>query len=130
MVIMTENEAYIRKGDIYYVFLGKEQNGHIQSGGKTGFRPCIIVNNKIACAYSPVLLVVPITTSVARKHSKMPTHLFLEDPLPRKSVATFEQILTVNRGQLGHKIGTLSEEFMQKANEKLKIAFGLSQQFA
>lgn len=130
MVIMTENEAYIRKGDIYYVFLGKEQNGHIQSGGKTGFRPCIIVNNKIACAYSPVLLVVPITTSVARKHNKMPTHLFLGDPLPRKSVATFEQILTVNRGQLGHKIGTLSEEFMQKANEKLEIAFGLSQQFA
>ena len=39
--MMTEKE-YIRKGDIFYVELGTERNGHIQNGGSSGTRPCIV----------------------------------------------------------------------------------------
>ena len=123
--MMTEKD-YIRKGDIFYVELEKERHGHIQSGT----RPCIIVNNQVACIYSPVLLVVPITSSNLKKQKNMPTHLIIEDLLPKKSVATFEQILTVNRFQLRNKIGNLSEDLMKAANEKLEIAFGLTPQYA
>lgn len=128
--MMTNTTEYIRKGDIFYVELGTEKNGHIQSGGDSGVRPCIIVNNQIACSYSPILLVVPITSSEAKKKKHMPTHLVIDKPLPRKSVATFEQVLTINRYQLQDKIGSLSEELMQAANKKLEIAFGLIPQFA
>ena len=127
--MMTE-EKYIRKGDIFYVQLGTEKNGHIQSGGTTGVRPCIIVNNQVACTYSPILLVVPITSSEGKKKKHMPTHLVIDKLLPKKSVATFEQVLTINREQLQNKIGSLSEELMQVANKKLEIAFGLVPQFA
>lgn len=127
--MMTEKE-YIRKGDIFYVELGTERNGHIQNGGSSGTRPCIVVNNQVACIYSPVLLVVPITSSNLKKQKNMPTHLIIEDLLPKRSVATFEQVLTVNRFQLKDKIGNLSDDLMKAANEKLEIAFGLTPQYS
>ena len=127
--MMTENQ-YITKGSIYFVNLGCERNGSVQNGGKTGFRPCIVMHNKIACVFSPVLLVVPITSSYGRIKAKMPTHLVIEEGLSKKSVAMFEQVLTVNRSQLSDKICTLSDDLLEQANEKLKIAFGLCPEYA
>ena len=127
---MTEENTYIRKGDIYFVNLGKERNGHVQNGGSTGLRPCIIVNNRIACKVSPVLLVVPITSSANKTAKNMPTHMEINGILPKDSVALFEQVLTVNRYQLQNKIANLPEKLMTQADEKLKIAFGLVPNFA
>ena len=127
---MTEENTYTRKGDIYFVNLGKERNGHVQNGGSTGSRPCIIVNNRIACKVSPVLLVVPITSSANKTAKNMPTHMEINVILPKDSVALFEQVLTVNRYQLQNKIANLPEKLMTQADEKLKIAFGLVPNFA
>lgn len=126
---MTEND-YIRKGDIFYVELGTKREGHIQNGGSTGMRPCIIMNNNIACRFSPTLLVVPITSSNIKRHKNMPTHLLLENIVQKESIATFEQVLTVNRYQLRNKVGSLPENLIIAADEKIKIAFGLVPQFA
>ena len=128
--MMTETTNYIQKGSIFYVFLGKERNGHVQNGGLTGFRPCIVINNKVACAVSPVLLVVPITSSDCKHAKELPTHLDLGDTLKKHSVAMFEQILTVNRYQLRSKITNLSEDLIEAADEKLKISLGLIPNYA
>ena len=128
--MMTETAKYIRKYDIFYVMLGKYRNGHVQNGGSTGFRPCIIINNQVACAVSPVLLVVPITSSDVKHAKELPTHLDLGDTLKKHSVAMFEQILTVNRYQLRSKITNLSEDLIEAADEKLKISLGLIPQYA
>lgn len=127
---MTGKTTYIRKGSIFYVELGSERNGHVQNGGSTGFRPCIIVSNRVACKVSPVLLVVPITSSTNKTAKNMPTHMDLKGVLEKDSVALFEQVLTVNRYQLHNKITNLPEKLMVQADEKLKIAFGLVPQFA
>ena len=127
---MTDKGNYIRKGDIFYVYLGNERNGHVQCGGLNGMRPCIVVNNKIACIHSPVLLVVPITSSEGKRQKSLPTHLDLQDLLPKKSVAMFEQVLTVNREQLSDKIGSVSDSMISRINQKLENAFGLCPQFA
>ena len=127
---MTENNKYIRKGDIFYVYLGNERNNHVQSGGANGMRPCIIVNNNIACVYSPILMVVPITSSERKRQKSLPTHLDLQDLLPKKSVAMFEQVLTINREQLSSKIGNVPTEMISKIDQKLEIAFGLCAQFS
>ena len=125
MIVMTETTTYIRKGDIFYVYLGTEKNGHVQSGGLSGMRPCIIVNNDIACIYSPILLVVPITSSKNKMLKHLPTHLKLNNILQKESIAMFEQILTINRDQLSTKIGNIPAEMISKVNQKLEISFGL-----
>ena len=122
---MTNNGICVKKGDIFYVYLGTLKNGHVQCGGLNGMRPCIIVNNKDACIHSPVLLVVPITSSEVKRQKHLPTHLELCDILPKKSVAMFEQVLTVNRDQLFDKIGNIPDEMISIVNQKLKISFGL-----
>ena len=127
--MMTEMNSYIRKYDIFYVYLGSERNGSVQNGGSTGIRPCIVINNKVACAVSPVLLVVPITSSNGKHAKEMPTHLDLGDTLKKHSVAMFEQILTVNRYQLKSKIANLPENLIKAADEKLKISLGLIPQY-
>ena len=128
--MMTETKNYIHKYDIYYVDLGTERNGHIQNGGSTGFRPCLIINNQVACNVSPVLLVVPITSSNIKHHKELPTHLDLGDTLRKHSVATFEQILTVNRYQLRSKIANLSTDLITAAEEKIRISLGLVPEYA
>lgn len=122
--------TYIRKYDIFYVYLGSERNGNVQNGGSTGIRPCIVINNKVACAVSPVLLVVPITSSNVKHAKELPTHLDLGDTLKKHSVAMFEQILTVNRYQLRSKIANLPENLIKAADEKLKISLGLVSNYA
>ncbi len=128
--MMTGTNTYIRKYDIFYVYLGSERNGSVQNGGSTGIRPCIVINNKVACAVSPVLLVVPITSSNGKHAKELPTHLDLGDTLKKHSVAMFEQILTVNRYQLKSKIASLSENLIEAADEKLKISLGLIPKYA
>ena len=129
---MTGTKTYIEKGSIYYVFLGttNDKKDHVQNGGTSGYRPCIVMSNKVACSVSPVLLVVPITSSNGKQSKSMPTHLELDNILPKKSVALFEQVLTVNRYQLCGKIASLSEDLLEEANRKIMISFGLVPQYA
>lgn len=130
LILMTETKNYISKGDIYFVELGSERNGSVQNGGATGVRPCVIMANKVACEVSPVLLVVPITSSFGKHRKGMPTHLELGNTLPKKSVALFEQVLTVNRYQLRDKVARLSDDLLEEANKKIMISFGLVPQYA
>ena len=129
---MTESKTYIEKGSIYYVFLGttNDKNDPVQNGGATGVRPCIVMSYKVACEVSPVLLVVPITSSFGKHRKGMPTHLELGNTLPKKSVALFEQVLTVNRYQLRDKVAKLSDDLLEEANKKIMISFGLVPQYA
>ena len=122
---MKYSNNLVRKGDIFYVDLGTEKNGHIQNGGEDGFRPCIVMTNQIACKVSPVLIVVPITSSSDKLAKELPTHMRLGTLLGKPSVATFEQILTVNRYQLENKVARLPKEMMEIAYEKLKISLGI-----
>ncbi len=116
----------VNKGDIFFVNLGTERNGHVQNGGGTGKRPCIIVANSKACQVSPTLIVVPITSSPIKIAKELPTHMKLGSLLEVPSIATFEQILTVNRYQLKDKIATLTPDMMITAHQKLQISLGMT----
>lgn len=132
LIFMMTDTTYIEKGSIYYVYLGtaRDKNDHVQTGGASGYRPCIVMSNKVACNVSPVLLVVPITSSFGKHRKGMPTHLELGNTLPKKSVALFEQVLTVNRYQLRDKVAKLSDDLLEEANKKIMISFGLVPQYA
>lgn len=123
---MNYSNTTIKKGDIFYVDLGTERNGHVQNGGDTGERPCIIIANSKACQVSPVLIVVPITSSPKKLRKELPTHMKLGSLLDEPSVATFEQILTVNRYQLKNKIARLTTDMMTTAHKKLQISLGMT----
>ena len=125
---MTDT-TYIRRGDIYYVNLGSgsARQGSIQHG----IRPCVVCGNNLQNKYSEVIMISPITSS--RKKKPIPTHLELkaeECNLKVDSTVLFEQIITIQKSQLLGKVASLSDDIMEKVNDKLKISFGLVPAFA
>jgi mRNA interferase MazF len=76
-------------------------------------------------------MISPITSS--RNKKSIPTHLELkaeECNLKTDSTVLFEQIITIQKSQLREKISSLSDDIMQKVNDKLMISLGIAPAFA
>ena len=106
--------------EIYFADL-KDADGNIQGG----IRPVIVVGNDIGNKYSPIAMVVPVT-SKNKKH--MPTHVYIgtEDTgLKYKSIALTEQAMPISKERLRDKVGKLNESYMSKVDFALSVTFGL-----
>ena len=107
------------RGDIYYAdldpVLGSEQGG---------IRPVLIIQNDAGNRFSPTVIVAAITSA---KKNNLPTHIALDpiEGLYKKSVVLLEQVRTLDKRRLKNKIGTISQENLQKVNEALMISVGL-----
>ena len=118
---MYYNEE-LRKFDVIYCDLGNNK-GSIQSSR----RYCIVVSNNRCCKHSPVITVVPCTTSQTK--AKIPTHLPVEakDGLKEPSIILGEQILTINKMDIQKKCGHISDKDVQEGiNNILRIQLSLN----
>lgn len=116
------NNTVITRGSIIMVDLPMSNNS-IQGG----LRPCLVVSNDKGNQYSPVLIVVPITSRQTKK--PMPTHFHIEpsltNGLTRKSIALAEQIITIGKEMVTDVIGELNLAEMNLFNNKLKKSLNL-----
>lgn len=115
------SRVIIKRGDIYYADLspviGSEQGG---------VRPVLVVQNDIGNRYSPTVIIVAITSQINK--AKLPTHVEIKGSdygLPKDSVLLLEQIRTIDKRRLEEKIGHVTEDIMEKANEALLVSLGL-----
>jgi mRNA interferase MazF len=97
----------IRQGDIFWVDLGDP------SGSEPGYRhPHVVIQNNVFNLSRISTVVVCALTSNLRR-AQAPGNVLLEIDeanLPKQSVVNVSQIFTVDKMQLGEKIGTLSTE--------------------
>lgn len=95
----------IKQGDIYWIDPGEP------SGSEPGYRhPFVVVQNNIFNRSNIENVVVCVVTSNL-KRAKSPGNVLLipgEGGLPEQSVINISQIYTVDREDLGKKIGSLS----------------------
>lgn len=93
----------IKAGDVYLCDFSTSKVGSMQGG----LRPCIIVDNRMACSFSPCIHCVPLTSQI-KKH--MPLHYELStDFLDKKSIALCEQYTLVDKSQLVELIGNITQ---------------------
>lgn len=81
-------------------------NGSMQSG----MRPCIIVDNNMAGAYSPCIHCVPLTSKDKRQfimHYELTSDE--QSGLDEPSIALCEQYTLVDKSQLHKKIGQVTK---------------------
>lgn len=109
----------VQRGDIFVVDLspviGSEQGGE---------RPSLVVQNNTGNRFSPTIIVAAISGKI--KKPKLPTHIAVSKGsygLLKDSVVMLEQIRTVDRKRLVHKVGHADAEFMKKVDRALKISF-------
>lgn len=116
-------EEQLNRGDLYYADLRFLTIGSEQAG----IRPVVIIQNNIGNAYSPTVIIAPITSKVVVK-AKLPTHVSLEASykrLPKKSNILTEQIRVIDKSRLKRYIGTLDNAEIKALNKAIVIALGL-----
>ena len=108
----------IRQGDIYWVDLGEP------TGSESGFRhPHVVVQNDVFNrSRIQTAVVCALTTNLRR--AEAPGNVLLEPEearLPKQSVANVSQIFTVDKRQLGEKIGTLDALRVREILEGIQL---------
>jgi mRNA interferase MazF len=111
----------IKRGDIFYADLspvvGSEQGG---------VRPVLVVQNDVGNKYSPTVIVAAITSQIDK--ARLPTHVEVtaeKTGLERNSVILLEQVRTIDKQRLTHKIAHLEAEIMERVSAALEISLGL-----
>ena len=111
----------IKRGEIYYADLSP-----VEGSEQGGIRPVLIVQNDIGNQYSPTTIILAITSQINK--AKLPTHVELpkeKTGLERDSVILAEQVRTIDKSRLQHKVTVLSNEIMEKVNRAVEISLGL-----
>lgn len=116
-------ERIFQRGDIFYCNLPTQDNEcHIQYG----YRPVVVVQNDIGNKYSPTLLIVPLTS---KRKPNIPTHTIIDSPeanLRYNSTLLCEQIMTINKTDIGGYIGHLSISEEENMNKALVVSMSLN----
>lgn len=109
----------VNAGEIYTCDFGNNY-GSVQSG----VRPCVVIDNTNACAFSPCIHCVPLTT---QNKKDLPLHyeLFQKDYacLESDSIVLCEQYTLIDKAQLGDKIGRVAQIDLIKIIELCKKNF-------
>lgn len=108
----------IRQGDVFWI----ELEG--PSGSEPAYRhPHVVIQNNIFNASRiNTVVVCALTSNLIRAQS--PGNVLLkkgEANLPKKSVVNISQIFTINKSDLGTKIGTLSKERVLRILEGVRL---------
>lgn len=115
------NSLEITRGTIVMVDLPLG-NGSVQGGT----RPAVVISNDKGNKFSPVLIVVPLTSRVKKY---MPTHHTIEpsvlNGLSKTSIALAEQIITVGKDMVRNVVGTLEEMDINFINRKVMTSLAL-----
>lgn len=104
---MKNEDRIPRIGEIYMVKFdgfGSEQSG---------WRPALIFQNNTGNAYSPNVIVLPITSKL--KKVNQPTHVVVhagESGLVKDSMVLCENPISISKNKLGKYLTTLSYEYM------------------
>lgn len=114
--------TFPRRGEIYWIDLEPTIGTELKK-----VRPCVIISPDAANESGPLIIVAPITKAGGKK-------IFFHEiqlppgtaDLPHDSKIKVFQVRCLDKKILrGGKIGALSEELLEKLNEKIKIVTGL-----
>jgi mRNA interferase MazF len=108
----------INQGDIFWIDLDEP------SGSEPGYRhPHVVVQNNVFNR-SRINTVVVCALTSNLKRAAAPGNVVLEPKeanLPKQSVVNISQIFTVDKSQLGEKIGTLSSRRVREILDGIRL---------
>ena len=112
----------IKRGELRIRNLGDSVKGSVQSG----IRPALIISNNTGNKYGPVVIVAPIASRTATKKF-LPTHIVLTTNMgmEKESLVLLEQIVTIDKKDIGRKIAKLSPRLMAVVDKKINVSLGI-----
>jgi len=97
--------------------------GHKYGSVQCGYRPVLIIQNNTGNRYSSTVEIVPITSKKENKWY-IPTHVRIgqNKHLESDSVILCEQIQTIDKSQLGTRVGTLKRRKLLEVNVAIAVS--------
>jgi mRNA interferase MazF len=89
-------------------------------------RPALVVQNDIGNRYSPITIVIPLTSRVSDK--PYPQNVFLPAGtagLPKDSELVTNQIRAIDKSRVGDRLGGLSDEQMAAVERAVLLTLGM-----
>ena len=115
-----ESTLKFQRGDIYFIRLGSGTGSE-----QSGTRPAVILQNDVGNAYSPTLIVAPLTSKTEKKAAQ-PTHCLVESEKLEPSIVQAEQIFTIDKSRVQNFVGHLTPEEMSRVDDAVKISLALN----
>ena len=114
------SKRIIKRGEVYWVKLdptfGREIN-------KT--RPCVVISNNQQNEYSPLVIVLPITSDLEKIY---PFEIVMPLGQGKAKILT-DQVRSIDKERLGDWISRVSERIMEELSEKMKRVMALEKQY-
>lgn len=117
-------QKYLRGQVWVYTPEDEKESTYVQKGR----RPCVIVSNDVANYHSKTVVVLPCTTAIK---NDIPTHVHfknVENGLV--NVVMAEQIVTIDKRQIGEYVGMLDETTISEINTAMMLELGINDSFA
>ena len=113
------DHTFIR-GDVFFARL-KNIGGSVEHG----LRPLLIVQNNKGNENAPTVIGIPLTTRIKKLY--LPVHVYLSgsDKL-KPSMALCEQLMTINKFDIGEFIDRVAPEDMHRIDKALSVSIGLT----
>lgn len=108
----------VRRGDIYFVNLGGNEN---KGSEQKGLRPCVVVQNDAGNKFSKNIIVVPMTS---KNKNKLPTHVNL-NLKGTPSTVLCECMRAVSKERITEFICCTDDKTMEKIDTALLVSLGL-----
>ena len=106
----------IRRGQVWWWTCAPHNRSHIEQG----VRPVVVVSNDVCNSASPVVCVVPFTTSVKKPYPQQVPIIFNRSV----SIAMADQITSVPVSELDRYVCTLADFQMQQVERAILVQLG------
>lgn len=120
---MAFDPSTIKRGDVVVVNLDGAQGA--EKAGED--RACVVVQNNVGNAKSPLTIVAPLTDM--RQYKQLPVQVPItaaeRGNNGKDSVIECGHIRTVDKKRISHVVSHLSDEVMKRVDKALQISLGL-----
>jgi len=111
----------IKRGEIYWVDFEP-----VRGSEQGRLRPALVVQNDIGNRYSPITIVIPLTSRVSDK--RYPQNVLFPAGtagLPKDSELVTNQIRAVDKSRVGDRLGSLSDEQIGAVERAVLLTLGM-----
>ena len=111
----------IKRGEIYWVDFEPAR------GSEQGrLRPALVIQNDVGNRYSPITIVIPLTSRVSEK--PYPQNVLFEAGvagLPKNSELVTNQIRAVDKSRVGDRLGSVPDKLMEAVERAILLTLGM-----
>ena len=105
-----------RRGDVWLVNFNPGRGSE-----QRGIRPALIIQNDVGNEYAATTIVAAITSTIKIYPVTVPLKRG-EGGLKQASMVNLAQILTIDKSRLRQRVGTLSQERIDRVNAAIRVS--------